>query len=64
MGNKKATTDPRFLHYDTKDVEHLLDEVRDRSFLRDITEDEYEQLSKEEKENGDLYLLHENDDSL
>jgi hypothetical protein len=64
MGNKKATTDPRFLRYDTDDVEHLLDEVRDRSFLHDITEDEYEQLSKEEKENGDLYLLHENDDSL
>jgi len=64
MANNKTTIDPRYLPYDTKDVEQLLNDVRDRSFFRDMTEDEYEQLPDEEKENGDLYLLHESDDSL
>jgi len=62
MADNKVTINPRFIHYNSKEAQALLDEVRDRSFLRDVTEDEYEALTKEEKENGDLYLLHEPDD--
>lgn len=59
MANDKVNIDPRYISYNKDEVQHLLDEVKDRSFLRDMTEDEYEQLSKAEQENGDLYLLHE-----
>lgn len=59
----KTTINPRYLSYDKAEVQHLLDEVHDRSFLRDMTEDEYDNLSKEDKENGDLYLLHEPEES-
>lgn len=62
MADNKVTINPRFMHYNSKEAQALLDEVRDRSFLRDLTEDEYEALTQEEKENGDLYLLHETDD--
>lgn len=59
MADDKVNVDPRFMTYNKDDVQHLLDEVKNRSFLRDMTEDEYEALSKTEQENGDLYLLHE-----
>lgn len=59
MADNKVNIDPRFLTYDKDAVQHLLDEVKDRSFLRDMTEAEYEALPKSEQENGDLYLLHE-----
>lgn len=59
MADNKVYIDPRYLSYDKDDVQQLLDEVKNRSFLRDMTEDEYEALQTEEKENGDLYLLHE-----
>ena len=59
MAEKKVTVDPRYLGYDKDEVQALLDQVRDRSFLRDVTEDEYEALAKAEQENGDLYLLYE-----
>ena len=62
MADNKVTVNPRFLHYNSKEAQALLDEVRDRSFLRDVTEDEYESLTKAEKENGDLYLLHDADE--
>ncbi len=52
MGNKA----------DMENAIELLDEVKERSFLRDMTEDEYEALAKAEKENGDLYLLHEQEE--
>lgn len=61
MANK-VKVDPRYLGYDTSEVESLLDETKNRSFLVDITEDEYETLPKAEKENGNLYLLHEADE--
>ncbi len=59
MADNKVYIDPRYLSYDKDDVQQLLDEVKNRSFLRDMTEDEYEALPTEEKENCDLYLLHE-----
>lgn len=62
MADNKVTINPRFLHYNKNEVQTLLDEVRDRSFLRDVTEDEYESLTKAEQENGDLYLLYEADE--
>jgi len=43
-------------------MQALLEEVEHRSFLRDMTEEEYEALPKEEQQNGDLYLLHEADE--
>ena len=54
-----VTINPQYLGYDKDEVQHLLDEVKNRSFLRDMTEDEYEALTKQEQENGDLYLLYE-----
>lgn len=62
MAEQKLTVDPRFMTYDKHEVQALLDEVRERSFLRDVTEEEYETLTKAEKENGDLYLLYEPED--
>jgi hypothetical protein len=59
MANEKVNIDPRFMTYNKDEVQHLLDEVHDRSFFRDVTEDEYESLSQEDKMNGDLYLLHD-----
>lgn len=53
---------PQYLSYNKEEVQHLLEEVQNRSFLRDMTEDEYDALPKGEKENGDLYLLHEPDE--
>jgi len=58
MANQ-VTINPRYLTYNKDEVQNLLNEVRDRSFLRDMTEDEYDNLSQAEKENGDLYLLYE-----
>lgn len=49
----------RYMSYNKDDVQNLLDEVKNRSFLRDMTEEQYEALSKEEKENGDLYLIYD-----
>ena len=50
------------LAYNSKEIQVLLEEVEHRSFLRDMTEDEYENLSAAEQQNGDLYLLHETDE--
>lgn len=60
--NNKVNINPRYLTYNKDEVQALLDEVHGRSFLRDMTEDEYEALSKAEQENGDLYLLHDPED--
>lgn len=49
----------RYLDMNKNEVQKLLDEVKSRSFLRDMTEEEYDALSKEEQENGDLYLIHD-----
>ena len=58
-----VTVTNRYLKYTNKDeVQHLLEEVENRSFFRDMTEEEYETLSKAEQENGDLYLLHESEE--
>lgn len=54
-----VTINPQYLAYDKEEVEQLLEEVQNRSFFRDVTEDEYDALPKAEKENGDLYLLYE-----
>ena len=60
---KSVTINPRYLKYQNKDeVQHLLEEVENRSFFRDVTEEEYETLSAAEQQNGDLYLLHEPED--
>lgn len=55
----KVKVNPRYLDKSKNEVQKLLDDVEGRSFLRDMTEDEYDALSKEEQENGDLYLLHD-----
>jgi hypothetical protein len=62
MADNKVVIDPRYLTYNKEEVEGLLDEVKNRSFLRDMTEEEYEALTNEEKNNGDLYLLHEQEE--
>lgn len=62
MATNSVTINQRALSYNKDEVQALLDTVRDRSFFRDMTEEEYETLSKAEKENGDLYLLHEADE--
>ena len=62
MADNKVTVNPRYMRYNSKEADVLLAEVENRSFLRDVTEDEYESLTKAEKENGDLYLLHEDDE--
>lgn len=62
MADKKVIINPSYLEYDTPEVQRLLNEVRDRSFFRDMTEDEYNALTIAEQDNGDLYLLHEEED--
>ena len=62
MAENNVIINPRYMHYNSKQAQALLDQVQDRSFLRDMTEDEYEALPKSEQENGDLYLIHEEED--
>lgn len=63
MADNKVTVNPRYLKYQNKDeVQHLLEEVENRSFFRLMTEDEYENLTQQEQLNGDLYLLYEVDE--
>lgn len=63
MADNKVTVNPRYLKYQNKDeVQHLLEEVENRSFFRLMTEDEYENLTQQERLNGDLYLLYEVDE--
>lgn len=62
MADKNVNIQQRFLSYNSKEIQALLEEVEHRSFLRDMTEEEYETLPKEEQQNGDLYLLHEADE--
>lgn len=52
---------PKFLSYTKDEVQKLLDDVNNRSFLVDLTEDEYEALPETEKKNGNLYLIKEDD---
>lgn len=62
MAENNRTVKKKFLTQPDKDaVQKLLDDVENRSFFRDVTEEEYEALSKAEKENGDLYLIIEED---
>ena len=58
MGNT-VTVESRYMSYNKDDVQHLLDEVKNRSFFRDMTEEQYEALPKAQKENGDLYLIYD-----
>ena len=51
--------DPRYLTYNKEEVQRLLDDVNNRAFFVDVTEDEYEALTAEQKNNGDLYLIRE-----
>lgn len=62
MADKNVNIQQCFLSYNSKEIQTLLEEVEHRSFLRDMTEEEYETLPKEEQQNGDLYLLHEADE--
>ena len=62
MADSRVNIKTGTLAYNSKDVQALLEEVEHRSFLRDMTEDEYENLSAAERQNGDLYLLHETDE--
>lgn len=62
MAANKVNINPRYLTYKTDEIQALLDEVQNRSFFRDMTEEEYEALTAEEKANGDLYLLYEEED--
>ena len=62
MADSKVNITTGTLAYNSKEVQALLEEVEHRSFLRDMTEDEYENLSAAEQQNGDLYLLHEADE--
>ena len=63
MADKNVTVNNRYLKYKKKDeVQHLLEEVENRSFFRDVTEEGYESLTQQEQLNGDLYLLHEPED--
>lgn len=58
MAENNRTVKKKFLTQPNKDaVQKLLDDVENRSFFRDVTEEEYEALPKSEKENGDLYLI-------
>jgi len=50
---------PKFLTYSKAQTQKLLDDVNGRSFLVDITEDEYDALTEAEKKNGNLYLIRE-----
>lgn len=62
MADSRVNITTRTLTYNSKEMQALLEEVEHRSFLRDMTEDEYENLSAAEQQNGDLYLLHEADE--
>ena len=62
MADNRVDVKPYYLAYNSKEAQALLEEVENRSFLRDMTEEEYEALSTEEQNNGDLYLLHEPDE--
>ncbi len=53
---------PKYLSYSKDQTQQLLDDVNGRSFFVDLTEDEYEALSEEEKNNGNLYLIKEDED--
>lgn len=62
MAENNRTVKKKYLTQPNKDaVQKILDDVENRSFFRDVTEEEYEALSKSEKENGDLYLIIEED---
>jgi len=54
--NKKFLTQP-----DKDSVQVLLDDVEQRRFFVDITEDEYDALTEAEKKNGNLYLIKEDE---
>lgn len=62
MADSRVNITTGTLAYNSKEMQALLKEVEHRSFLRDMTEDEYENLSAAEQQNGDLYLLHETDE--
>ena len=62
MAANNRTVNKKFLTQPDKDaVQVLLDDVEQRRFFVDITEDDYDALSDAEKENGDLYLIIEED---
>ena len=41
-GSQESKLNPRYLSYNKQEAQDLIDEVHNRSFLRDMTEDEYE----------------------
>ena len=54
--NKKFLTQP-----DKDSVQVLLDDVEQRRFFVDITEDASDALTEAEKKNGNLYLIKEDE---
>ena len=47
----------KYLTYSKEEVEGLLEAVESRKFFRPMTQEEYDDLSEEERMNGDLYLI-------
>jgi hypothetical protein len=56
---EKTVINQRTVNYDGNEVQRIFDEVANRSFFRDVTDSEYEALPTEVKNNGDLYLFHD-----
>ena len=52
---------PKFLTYSKAQTQKLLDDMENRSFFVDVTEEEYEALTEADKKNGNLYLIKEED---
>lgn len=53
-----------FLTYTRKKIQELLDRVFHLDFFVDVTQEEYDALSEEAKNNGNLYLIHEEDEEV
>lgn len=57
-----ATLSKKFLSYRKKQVQQLLDRVFHLDFLVDVTQEKYDALSETEKKNGNLYLIHDEEE--
>lgn len=57
-----ATLSKKFLSYTKKQVQQLLDRVFHLDFLVDVTQEKYDALSETEKKNGNLYLIHDEEE--
>lgn len=62
MAENSRTVNKKYLTQPNKAaVQRLLDDVENRSFFVDVTEEEYEALTEADKKNGNLYLIKEED---